>query len=108
MRIIIDTKYVKQNSATLISIAFKCKTFYIEKNKIVFDEYISINLDDIIRAKANVNGYDSTLYNDEKKNIMSTIFNVSFIPTKIDNAKNIIEIIKRSVVKWYVNILSSY
>lgn len=108
MRIIIDTKYVKQNSATLISITFTCKSFYIEKDKIVFNNYVSINLNDVITVKATINGYDSTLYDDEKKNIISTIFSVSFIPTKIDNIKNVIEIIKRSVVKWYVNILNFY
>lgn len=104
MRITINMKYLMQHSATTISITFTCRSFYIEQNKIVFDNYLSIYLNDIITAKASIKNYDSVLYDNEKKKVISTTFSTNFIPTEIDNVKSVIEEIKRSVVKWYVNI----
>ena len=58
-----------QHSEASVNITFTCKNFYIEQDKIVFNNYISIPLEEIITAKAIINCYQSTLYNNEKKKI---------------------------------------
>ena len=72
--------------------------FYIMKDKIVFDNYVSIALDDIIRVKAIINKYDSVLYDDEKKKVIPTKLDNNYISTKLDNIKNVLEEIKENVV----------
>ena len=99
MRVTIGTKYLMQHSATSISITFTCRSFYIEQDKIVFDNYISIYLEDIITAKVSVKGYDSVLYDNEKTVLIPTTFNTNFIPTEIDNVKGVLEEIKGSVIE---------
>lgn len=99
MRITIETKYIMQHSAASINITFTCRNFYIEHDKIIFNNDTSILLNDIIKAKISVNGYDSTLYNNENRILIPTAFNTNFIPTKIDNVKSILEEIKGSVIE---------
>ena len=88
-----------QHSAASINITFTCRNFYIEKDKIVFDNHISIYLEDIITARVDINGYDSVLYDNEKKKIIPTTYEKSYISTKLDNVKNVLEEIKGSVIK---------
>ena len=100
MRIIVTTKYLTQHSAKCINLAFTCKTFSIMKDIILFDNYISIPLEDIITTRANINGYDNTLYDNEKKKIIPTTCEKSYISTKLDNVKGVLEEIKGSVIEW--------
>lgn len=99
MRITIDTKYLMQHSVTCISITFTCRNFYIEQDKIVFNNYISIPLEDIITAKAIINCYQSILYDNEKTILIPTTCEKSYISTKLDNVKRVLEEIKGSVMK---------
>lgn len=99
MRVTIATKYLMQHSAASINITFTCRNFYIKQDKIVFDNYISIYLENIITAKVSVNGYDSVLYDNEKTVLIPTTFNTNFIPTEIDNVKGVLEEIKGSVIE---------
>lgn len=98
MEIIINTRYVRKHSAQLIALSFTCRSFYITKDKIVFDNYISIALNDVIIVKALINKYDSVLYDDEKKKVISTKLDNNYISTKLDNVKNVLEEIKENVV----------
>ena len=99
MRTTIETKDLMQHSATSINITFTCRKFYIKQDKFVFDNHISIYLEDIITAKISVNGYDSVLYDNEKTILTPTTFNTNFIPTEIDNVKSVLEEIKGSVIE---------
>lgn len=99
MKTIVTTKYLMEHSVKCINLAFTCRNFYIEQDKIVFDNYISIYLEDIITAKISVNGYDSTLYDNEKKKIIPTTCEKSYISTKLDNVKSVLEEIKGSVIE---------
>ena len=99
MRTTIETKYLMQHSAASINITFTCRSFYIEKDKIIFNNDTSILLNDIITAKVSVNGYDSVLYDNEKTVLIPTTFNTNFIPTEIDNVKGVLEEIKGSVIE---------
>lgn len=99
MRITIDTKYLMQHSVTCISITFTCRNFYIEQDKIVFNNYISIPLEDIITAKAIINCYQSILYDNEKTILIPTTCEKSYISTKLDNVKSVLEEIKGSVIE---------
>ena len=100
MRITIETKYLMQHSAASINITFTCRNFYIEQDKIVFNNYISIPLEDIITAKAIINCYQSTLYDNEKTILIPTTCEKSYISTKLDNVKSVLEEIKGSVIEW--------
>lgn len=100
MKIIVSTKYVMEHSVKCINLTFTCRNFYIEQDKIVFNNYISIPLEDIIRARAHINGYYSTLYDNEKTILIPTTCEKSYISTKLDNVKSILEEIKGSVIKW--------
>lgn len=99
MRITIDTKYIRKHSAQLISISFTCKDFYIMKDRIIFDRYTYVLLDDVITVKSIINGYQSTLYDNEKKKIILTSLDNKYIATKLDNVKSVLEEIKRSVIE---------
>lgn len=99
MKLIVTTKYLMQHSAKCINLAFTCKTFSIMKDIILFDNYISIPLEDIITAKVNINGYDSTLYDNEKTILIPTTCEKSYISTKLDNVKSVLEEIKGSVIE---------
>ena len=48
MRTTIETKYLMQHSAASINITFTCRNFYIERDKIIFNNDTSILLNDII------------------------------------------------------------
>lgn len=98
MEINIKSRYVRKHSAQLIVLSFKCRSFYITKDKILFDNYISIALDDVITVKALINKYDSVLYDDEKKKVIPTKLDHNYISTKLDNVKNALEEIKENVV----------
>ena len=98
MKIIIETRYAREHSAQLIVLSFTCRSFYITKDKIVFDNYIYIALGDVITAKALINKYDSVLYDDEKKKVIPTKLDNNYISTKLDNVKNVLEEIKENVV----------
>lgn len=98
MEVIIDTRYIKKHSVQPIVLSFTCKDFYIMKDKIVFDNYISIALDDIIRVKAIINKHDSILYDDEKKKVIPTKLDNNYISAKLDNVKNVLEKIKENVL----------
>lgn len=98
MKIIIETRYMRKHSAQLIALSFTCKNFYIMKDKIVFNNYVSIALDDIIRVKALINKYDSVLYDDEKKKVIPTKLDNNYISAKLDNVKNVLKEIKENVV----------
>lgn len=98
MKIIIDTRYIKKHSAQSIVLSFTCRDFYIMKDKILFNNYVSIALDDIIRVKAIINKHDSTLYDDEKKKVIPTKLDNNYISAKLDNVKNVLEEIKENVV----------
>lgn len=99
MKTILTTKYIMEHSAKCINLAFTCKNFYIEQDKIVFNNHILIPLEDIITAKVNINGYNSTLYDNEKKKIIPTTCKTSYISTKLDNVKSVLEEIKGSVIE---------
>lgn len=100
MKLIVTTKYIMEHSIKCINLAFTCRNFYIEQDKIVFNNYISILLEDIITAKAIINCYQSTLYDNEKKKVIPTTCKTSYISTKLDNVKNVLEEIKGSVIEW--------
>lgn len=97
MKIIIDTRYIRKHSIQSIVLSFTCRDFCIMKDKILFNNYVSIALDDVIRVKATINQYDSVLYDDEKKKVIPTKLDNNYISAKLDNVKNVLEEIKKSV-----------
>lgn len=99
MRITIETKYIMEHSAKLINITFTCRNFYVEQDKIIFNNDTPILLNDIITAKVSINGYDSVLYDNEKTILIPTTCEKSYISTKLDNVKSVLKEIKGSVIE---------